>query len=337
MSFRHTAATIAATLLFAISARGQQAPLPDSAAERPPAGITERAVTLGSGEYAVTGILTLPAGQGPFPGAVLMHGSGPGTRDLDVGPNKIFREEAWGLAANGVAVLRYDKRATAHAAKFRARGRPATMAEEFIEDGTAAVRLLQSTPGVDARRVYIVGHSQSTVVAPGIANATGAAGVALLAASARPAHVIIREQVEYTTSLQAADSAHMAQARAMLRGVEMMEDPATPDTVVVLGLPLSYWRSTTPEQGMRDVEAMLQRGGRALVVQGGRDYLVTDVDFGIWRERFQGRDRITLRRYDTLNHMMQPGEGMMTPAEYNQRLRVSQELMRDIAAWIHAR
>ena len=73
-----------------------------------PAGVHERTVAIGSGQWAVEGILTLPDRSEPVPAVLLMHGSGPGTRDGDVGPNKVYRELAWGLAARNIAVLRYD-------------------------------------------------------------------------------------------------------------------------------------------------------------------------------------------------------------------------------------
>ncbi len=326
---------LALVLVMAAPAAAQDA-VPDSSAERLPPGLTERVVTIGTGEFAVTGVLTMPAGSGPFPAAVLMHGSGPGTRDLDVGPNKVFREEAWGLAARGVAVLRYDKRATAHAARFRALGRAATLDEEFTEDGTSAVRLLQGTPGVDPRRVYVIGHSQSTIMAAEIARRTGAAGTVLIAASARPAWVLIREQVEYSMTLTSSDTSRDRRARQMLDGVAKMEDPATPDTALVMGLPAAYWRGSDPARAMNDVRAMLAEGGRALVVHGGRDYLVTDTDFGMWRQAFDGQPGIQLRRYADLNHLMQPGTGRMRPEEYNERRLVSQPLLQDIAEWIKA-
>ncbi|HVH12239.1 MAG TPA: alpha/beta fold hydrolase, partial [Longimicrobium sp.] len=295
---------IAATALLAAPAPAfAQNAAPDTSAERIPAGVTERLITLGSGEWAVTGVLTLPAGDGPFPAAVLMHGSGPGTRDLDVGPNKVFREEAWGLAAHGVAVLRYDKRSTAHAARFRTLGREATHDEEFMEEGVSAVRLLQATRGVDPRRVYLVGHSQSTLLAPTIARRTGAAGVVLIAPSARPAWVLIREQVEYSLTVAPNDTALARRARVMLDGVAQMEDPATPPTALVLGRPVSYWR-ISPERNREELRAMLAEGGRALVVHGGRDYLVTDTDFAIWQREFGNQPGIELRRYADLNHLM---------------------------------
>ena len=71
---------------------------------------TETEVTVGSGQWALPGTLTIPRGAGPFPGVVLVHGSGPNDRDETIGPNKPFRDLAQGLASKGIAVLRYEKR-----------------------------------------------------------------------------------------------------------------------------------------------------------------------------------------------------------------------------------
>jgi len=75
-----------------------------------PAKFEEKEVTVGSGEWPLPGTLTIPKGNGPFPGLVLVHGSGANDRDESLGPNKPFKDLAWGLASRGIAVLRYDKR-----------------------------------------------------------------------------------------------------------------------------------------------------------------------------------------------------------------------------------
>ena len=71
---------------------------------------TEQDVTTGAAGWPLPGTLTMPVGDGPFPAVVLVHGSGPQDRDASMGPNKVFRDIALGLASNGVAVLRYEKR-----------------------------------------------------------------------------------------------------------------------------------------------------------------------------------------------------------------------------------
>ncbi|MEE8360565.1 MAG: DUF3887 domain-containing protein, partial [Gemmatimonadales bacterium] len=57
-----------------------------------PAGLTEQEVSVGEGEWILPGTVTLPAGGGPFPAVVLVHGSGPNDRDETVGANKPFRD-----------------------------------------------------------------------------------------------------------------------------------------------------------------------------------------------------------------------------------------------------
>jgi fermentation-respiration switch protein FrsA (DUF1100 family) len=53
----------------------------------------EREMTIGSSEWVLPATLTVPAGTGPWPAVVLVHGSGPNDRDETVGANKPF--SAW--------------------------------------------------------------------------------------------------------------------------------------------------------------------------------------------------------------------------------------------------
>lgn len=45
-------------------------------------------VTVGRGKWSLPGTITIPTGSGPFPGVVLVHGSGPNDRDETLGPIK---------------------------------------------------------------------------------------------------------------------------------------------------------------------------------------------------------------------------------------------------------
>ncbi|HXJ95195.1 MAG TPA: DUF3887 domain-containing protein [Terriglobia bacterium] len=66
----------------------------------------EQPVTVGADPLKLSGSLTLPKGEGPFAAVVLVQGSGPHDQDETVGPNKPFKDLAWGLATKGIAVLR---------------------------------------------------------------------------------------------------------------------------------------------------------------------------------------------------------------------------------------
>src|SRR6185369_2655738 len=94
-------------LFFAPAANGTPAPSPSAgnlADYVNPSAFTEQDVTVGSGEWALPGTLSMPVGDGPFPAVVLVHGSGPNDRDETIGANKPFRDLAGGLASQGIAV-----------------------------------------------------------------------------------------------------------------------------------------------------------------------------------------------------------------------------------------
>lgn len=309
-------------------------PVPD-----PATGVLEIELVVGSGDWAVPGVLTLPPGQrGPFPVAVLMHGFGPGTRDGDVGPNKVMRETAIGLAQRGVAALRFAKRSTTHSRRLREEGRHATVGEEWIDDTVAAVALLRATANIDPARIYIVGHSASGGMAPLVANLTGAAGAVMVNGSVRDAPTMIQDQMNYVASLSAeATPDSQRQRTEMENGLRLLRDPSAPGETRALGHPLWYWRSLSRLNAPGEVQALTSRGGEFLVVQGARDYLTTDADWAALNEAFGAQPRVTLRRFPRLNHMMQDGEGRMTPAEYRWQKPVAREWTDALAAWIASR
>ena len=145
-------------LLASVSEEGQLGGLqlapPDAAApiapwEPPdyadPDAFIEQEVTLGSGPLAVPGTLTVPNGPGPYAGVVLLAGSGSVDRDETIGRNKPFKDIAGELASRGVATLRFDKVTYAHADELKDADE-FTLADEYLPDASAAIKLLEEHP-----------------------------------------------------------------------------------------------------------------------------------------------------------------------------------------------
>ena len=97
----------------------------------------ERDITVGADGFKLPGTITLPVGKKKVPVVILVHGSGPQDRDETVGPNKPFRDLAWGLAERGIATIRYDKRTKVY-------GLGATLAPRIAEraDGLTGIILV---------------------------------------------------------------------------------------------------------------------------------------------------------------------------------------------------
>src|SRR5690606_21778604 len=115
------------------------------------AGFGERELSVGEGERALPATLALPDGAGPFPAVVLVHGSDPHDRDETIGPNRPFLDIARGLAAQGIAVLRYEKRTRARPQDY-ATPDSLTIDSETTDDAVLALQALHALPEVDDAR-----------------------------------------------------------------------------------------------------------------------------------------------------------------------------------------
>lgn len=109
----------------------------------------------------LSGILTVPKGSGPFPGIVLVTGSGPQNRDEEILGHKPFLVIADYLARRGIAALRYDDRGVGESGGSFA----SATTFDFTDDALAAATFLAGRPEIDAKNLGIVGHSEGALVA----------------------------------------------------------------------------------------------------------------------------------------------------------------------------
>ena len=73
-----------------------------------------------------------------------------------------------------------------------------------------------------------------------------------------------------------------------------------------------------------------------LILQGGRDYQVTDADLALWRKALADRPAVQIRVYPQMSHLFIAGSGKPTPADYDKPGHVDPEVITDIATWIKA-
>ena len=283
-----------------------------------PSTFDEEEITVGPDAFSVPGTLSVPRRPGSLLAVVLLAGSGPLDRDETVGPNKPFRDLAWGLATRGIVVLGFDKVTYARRAEILAKA-DFTLNDEYLPQALGAIELLRGHPAVDRDRIVLAGHSLGGTVAPRVAGAApDVAGLVILGGGAAPLHWVIVRQLRYIAALDpATESAAQHGIDALARAAERVDSPdlspETPAAELPLGTPAPYWLDLRAYDAPGAAAAL---GKPILLLQGGRDYQSSmDDDLPRWETALDSRPDVTIRVIPDANHFFFSGSGPSTPQE----------------------
>lgn len=278
----------------------------------PPAGqtaheVTEIAVDIPGPGITLEGVLAAPREGGPWPGVVLIHGSGPLGRDERL-PGQlgvqfgfeipVFEQLAHKLAGAGFAVVRYDKR-TCTASHGCQNAYPEVVdlhLDDLVADAHAVLGWLRSHPAVDPARIYVVGHSQGGSFAPELMvdNPDVRASV-MLAAPFRPIDQVSRYQTEHVERRLLLHNKHPAVIGVRLRQLEEISSglrklrAGTLRAPAIADAPIAYWQEW---MALGDaVPALVDRLDRPLLALSGElDTNVPPAETELWRKAFELAD-----------------------------------------------
>ncbi len=294
--------------------------------------IKDSSLSIQNGPFRLPGILTLPNKTGRFPLVLLIHGTGPNDKDETVGPMKIFKDISIGLASQGFAVYRYDKRTRAYSV-ISALNKKLTIEDESIEDVIAAVKILKSNPSIDSNAIYLCGHGMGGMILPRIAKKLPEIkGLIYLGANARPLEDIFYDQTAYILSYDTLIKDHKAYLDSIRKEsskIKMLREKDQ-DSTYIFRFPHSYWldmNKYNPVLTAKELKTPM------LFLFGARDYQVTDVDINLWKDGLKSTS-VEFKTYVNLSHFFIDGIGKSLPSEYNKSGNVDIEVINDITKWI---
>ncbi|MCF7958988.1 MAG: alpha/beta hydrolase, partial [Phycisphaerae bacterium] len=304
------------------------------------ATVRESAITLET-PWKTPGILTLPASPGQYPAVILVHDLGPKDRDETTGANKPFRDLAWGLGSQGIAVIRYDKRTLLNDPNINPPLGDYTVQQEFIDDIQAAVTWLKTHASIRSDQIFIVGHGLGGTLIPRIEkNYPQLAGGIIMAGFTQSLTDVISRENNYLNAfdkeispIEKAEQNKLDLKIAKVIAPELSS--AIESAELPLGLSAEYWldmRVYNPITLAKESKKPL------LILQGGRDYQVTLDDFYGWRKNLIQRENTAFKLYLHLNHLFMEGYGKGVrshPDEYNLRGHLAPVVIDDISQWIH--
>lgn len=291
------------------------------------------------GKYKMPGILTLPVAEKDVPVVIMVHGSGPNDKDETLGNTKLFKDLALGLAANGIATFRYDKRTKVYGGKSADDIELLNLDEEVINDAKEAVELMSVQKGINKKKIYVLGHSLGGMCAPRIAtNNKHVKGIIMMAANARPLEVLVEEQLRYifmlddTLSSEEEETLNNYKASTAILKDSVRLALASPDELP-MGLPTAYWVDL---MHYNQVTAADKLNKNILLLQGARDYQVTINDFTVWEKSLKKRGaKVQLILYPNLNHVFTESPERSSPKDYEISSNVPIYVINNIAEWVN--
>jgi len=160
--------------------------------------------------------LTIPQGKGPFPGVLLITGSGPQDRDESLLGHKPFLILSDYLTRHGIAVLRADDRGTGKSTGVSSKATSA----DFATDVEAGVAYLKTRPEVNPHKIGLVGHSEGGMIAPMVAARNqDVAYIVMMAGTAVPGDQVLVAQMEAIDVANGRPADAAAKTAAMQRDV----------------------------------------------------------------------------------------------------------------------
>ncbi len=300
------------------------------------------------------GTLTVPAGEGPFPGVVLLSDLGPQNRDVDVSGYRMFGQLADYLTRHGVAVLRFDDRGVGKSDGTYANATTA----DLVTDAQAALACLRVQPLVSARRVGLLGHGEGANVAFLAAAAPGRAPafVVALAGYGQPGYEVLLHQQGEIMRLIGADRTQVKAARDVYqRTVSVIRQ--TPDNAAARaqvaallsgtnsGIDASMARARAgqltsawsryffdfdprSQLGKVDCPVLLLNGTADLQVSAKRNMTP------LYKALRRTNHRVKGFRLAGVNHLFQPAPGQWPVIDGAQQPTFSPDALKRISGWV---
>ena len=283
----------------------------------------------------IAGTLTLPEGDGPFPAALLITGSGPQDRDETLLGHKPFLVLADALTRRGIAVLRVDDRGVGGSTGDNAKATTA----DFAEDTLGGLDFLKGDERIDRLRIGLIGHSEGGLIAPIVASRSDdVAFIILMAGPGLPGDQILSAQLKLILKASGADEdAIRRSAESQARLIAIAKKTEDPKLAAEKLKAASLEMAKSLPEGERKALAETDPNGAlvstlaspwfryflnfdpgptlakvrcpVLAINGEKDLQVPckenleAIDLAV---RSGGNDRVTVREMAGLNHLFQP-------------------------------
>lgn len=290
-------------------------------------------IKIGASPYPLSGVLCLPDGIMNPPIVIMVQGSGQSDYNETIYENTPFKDIAEGLAKQGVASIRYNKRYYQYPQTAPAN---ITIEDEVLNDVNNAISFSLENENTKNSKIYILGHSLGGSLAPYIAQTNAnVAGIISLAGTPRHLEDVILDQniAAVNAMTDKTDDEKKALIDEVQKNVNMVKELHEGDpSINLFYVPSSYWLSL---KKIDNITICKELDTPMLILQGSADFQVyPEIDYTAWQDILKNKSNVKFQLYDALNHLFMRSNGRTDLSEYEIKGKVEELVMNDIAKWI---
>jgi hypothetical protein len=218
--------------------------------------------------------------------------------------------------------------------------------EETTDDAIAAVQAMKTDKRIDAKQIYIIGHSQGAMLVPQMIEQDkdkDIAGAVIMAGPSGKFVDLVKWQLEQSlirTERSGAPAEILAALHVQIeqynQSFAMLDDPQysidhLPDMEFLQGMPTLWWFDW---QNYRGPDVAKDQNVPLLILQGDNDIQVDKSQLEGWKTGLTNRKDVTYKLYEKLNHIFVPLDQPSTGAEYMAPGNAPLQVIQDIANWV---
>ncbi len=257
--------------------------------------------------------------------AIIIAGSGPTDRDGNQNFLKTsnLKKLAVNLTNNGIATFRYDKRIVKQIRKGNVD--PNIMFDNFVSDAINVVNYFKKQNTY--KKVYIIGHSQGSLIGM-MAAKENVDGFVSLAGAGQTIDNVITEQIQKTAPMFTDDTKRVFSV--LKEGKTTTDYPAALASVFDISVQrfIANWMSYNPQEEIKKLDMPI------LIVNGTKDLQVSVEEAKLLNDSAKNSE---LKLIDKMNHVLFiiEGDDQENAKSYNDHAgKVSEELINTIVAFI---
>ncbi|MFD2823240.1 alpha/beta hydrolase [Lacinutrix iliipiscaria] len=273
----------------------------------------------------IDGTLLTPLDHSKSVLAIIIAGSGPTNRDGNQNflKNNSLKKLAEGLSNQGIATFRYDKRIVKQIRKGKVDKN--MMFDDFVTDAISIIDHFKEKNSFS--KIYIIGHSQGSLVGMLAAKAR-ANGFISLAGAGQSIDAVILEQIEKTAPMYTEDSKKVFD---ILKQHKTTTDfpPALASIFDVSIQPfMSNWMKYNPQSLIKELDMPI------LLINGTKDLQVSVAEANLLKEASNNAELVII---ENMNHILFTIEGddLENSKSYNEAFRkINPEVIERIVNFI---